>query len=217
MKERPILFSGPMVRAILDGKKTQTRRVFKVRDPFGKLAGPICPPEEVVRFDDGTFHYLSTGGMSGPWPCPYGQPGDRLWVRETWGESILDIGDVRQDRWYTYRADHCVVPSDNGSPLPWRPSIHMPRCASRITLEIADVRVERLQEISDIDVIYEGLDSVRAFNGHVTYRLEDQICGQTPQRAYRLLWDSLNEKRGYGWDTNPWLWVLSFRRLPCPT
>ncbi len=192
MKTHPILFSGEMVRALLDGRKTQTRRVFLVTGPLGDKSAVTSPDEEIMQFDDGTFHYRSTGGLSGPYPCPYGQPGDLLWVRETffdWG-----VGSNR----IQYKTETSKVDE-----VPWSPSIHMPRWASRLTLKITDVRVERLQGISREDVLAEGIQVATA---DVASLGEFHAC-------YRGLWNSLNAKRGYSWETNPWVWALTFKPI----
>lgn len=218
MKERPILFSAPMVRAILAGTKTQTRRVVKIPGVMPRTSFTIThPDEEIVRFDDGTFHYLSTAAMSGPYACPYGQPGDRLWVRETWGTgSRPDPFEGWRDG-IEYRADdfdldehdllplhHECVPDDvdlSSIRSGWRPSIHMPRWASRITLEITDVHVERLQDISEADARSEGVTPLAG---------PDDLPGVWTG-AFERLWDSIN---GTGaWLANPWVWVVSFQQV----
>lgn len=198
MADRPILFSAPMVRAILAGTKTQTRRVGAkmVRHPdLGNLytLGALVLEHE-------PRHVIKRA-------CPYGQPGDRLWVRETWGDMALPgYSPV-----YAYRAD---PESGEGWAVPpgfrWRPSIHMPRRASRITLEITGVRVERLQDISADDAKDEGISE---FIGGWWCEHDDaeQIAGMTPQEGYRHLWERIN---GPGsWDANPWVWVVEFKRV----
>lgn len=189
MKERPILFSGPMVRAILDGRKTQTRRVVKPQ-PFSNEEYRFNFPKP-LRGGLLACNYLSSH------LCPCGQPGDWLWVRETWCHEF--------EGGYLYRADDLsgLAPEfvdGDGNPTGrsgWKPSIHMPRAASRITLEITGVRVERLQEISEDDAIAEGVV------GH------EEI--QPASAYYRELWESIN---GHGsWDANPWVWVVEFRRF----
>lgn len=201
--ECPILFSGPMVRAILDGRKTQTRRVIKPQPPFGcgyeinganshALCRSIDRPEVWVaptaRSKD---HRL---------PCHYGQPGDRLWVRETFHPNLVLPIEDRPAGDFIYRADQTNGVSTYSAQ--WKPSIHMPRLASRITLEIIGVRIERVQEISEEDAEAEGLDAVHSDMGVVSAR-----------EHYKELWDNLNAKRGFGWDENPWIWVLEFRRV----
>lgn len=201
MKERPILFSGPMVRAIIEGRKTQTRRVVKARH-FPKLE-----------------KFLG-GLLDGKWnliPLPYGKPGDRLWVRETWclKEDPYNAEGNHDKTCVHYRADGYKVRAvdgdgfqlwnkDNSEASPWRPSIHMPRWASRITLEITSVRVERLQDISIDDAIAEGVfQGFDPPDGH-GFRSE-------ARNLYRELWESIN---GPGsWDANPFVWVIEFKRV----
>lgn len=199
MKERPILFSAPMVRAILAGTKTQTRRVVKPQ------------PRRVdggVPFGDGPAWAHAEPG-SAMIRCPYGQRGDRLWVRETWAPEQYDadattIAQIEASvRMPAYAADFSGQPA-----YKWRPSIHMPRWASRITLEVTGVRVERLQDISEADAIAEGI--VRAPYGWWSGR--EGSSSPTAIGAYALLWEQIN---GPGsWDANPWVWVVEFRRLP---
>jgi len=208
MKEHPIIFSGPMVRAILEDRKTQTRRVIK---PQPKYSFPKV--QEV-------------------WNCPYGKPGDLIWVRETWATIWTEYEpDENQTIWdvphrIEYKADTDAKypggwPSDSGDDPDcpkWHPSIHMPRCASRITLEITDVRVERVQEISPEDCEAEGitgktLASPMRGQPYEEYENEDGIIYTTPILAFAALWDSINLKRGYGWDKNPWVWVIAFKRI----
>ena len=213
MKERPILFSSPMIRAILDGRKTMTRRVVKPQ-PYIVDHGNFT----AWRWDHGpgdayttwkttfwktTLDPLTFVGMAcerRPWP--YGSSGDRLWVRETWRCHQEESGLFAVN----YRADDSVVewgpfdaePAGFGMcDWTWKPSIHMPRWASRITLEVTAVRVERLQEIDEADAEKEGVGLV--------------FVGCRPM--FRRLWNELNESRGFGWDTNPWVWVISFERL----
>jgi hypothetical protein len=212
MKDRPILFSGAMVRALLDGRKTQTRRAVKVQ-----------PPEEtreVITFHhpDPREHYWAFDGgslLDWAYPCPYGEIGDRLYVRETWQHSNHPFGRYEADCAIFYRADYLDDPlgpdlerSKDGIRREWRPSIHMPRAASRITLEVTGVRVERLQDISEADALAEGVDP----SGPVGYVPAMQKLGAA-RYQYANLWEGLNAKRGYGWDVNPWVWVIEFRRI----
>ena len=178
MTERPILFSAPMVRALLACAKTQTRRAAKltagahVKEPGGHRRWHPADPEATLA-------------------CPYGQPGDRLWVRETFGFSGSGyIPDIH------FRATNPEAPILGR----WHPSIHMRRIDSRITLEITSVRVERLQEISEADAQAEGITSAECLecDGFVN--------------AFSKLWEQIN---GPGsWDANPWVWAIEFRRLP---
>ena len=200
MKERPILFSAPMVRALLKSRKTQTRRVVKPQPASGVRPSPFSKS----GLEDGHGRELR---------CPYGRPGDRLWVRETWARPItLDPGPT------IYRADYpACVPSyyENVPPadeVVWKPSIHMPRSACRITLEITGVRVERLQDISEVDAKAEGCEPIDLCD-HIRQSCSDIGCpGPTNYRGgYQSLWESIN---GPGsWDTNPWVWVIEFKRI----
>ena len=197
MRERPILFSAPMVRALLAGTKTQTRRVLSPQPPatthqVTTWHHPDPRPHFFAWTDNGEGGAeLADGGWCKP--CPYGDPGDRLWVREAW--APLTKG-------FAYRADPCWRESPSGR---WRPSIFMPRWASRITLEITEVRVERLQDISEADAYDEGT---------AEWAAETQRDGNKwPNivRAYQGLWESIN---GPGsWQENPWVWVVGFKRL----
>jgi hypothetical protein len=213
MTERPILFSGPMVRAILEGRKTQTRRVVRHQPP--------AATREVFTFHhpDPRTHYCAfDGGSLLDWshPCPHGEIGDRLYVRETWQHSNHPFGPYESDCLVFYRADYLDDPlgpdlerSADGIRREWRPSIHMPRAAARITLEITGVRVERLQSISESDARAEGV----AIEEHHTRGYCAGAYRPPSIRAFHDLWDSLNAARGHGWDVNPWVWVVEFRRI----
>lgn len=174
--ERPILFSGAMVNAILTGRKTQTRRV--VKDPILRIYQ--SDPTRVRADLD----------------CPYGRPGERLWVRETWDERT-----VQGERIVFYRAD-CGADGDG---LKWRPSIFMPREYSRINLAIISVRIQRVQDISEADIKAEGVERVR-YRGYTKQTIDDP-------EDFSDLWDSINAKRGYPWKNNPLVWVIGFRRI----
>lgn len=180
-KEHPILFSAPMVRAILDGKKTQTRRLAKCDgNPFPSASGAWVAMNAAKQ---------SITEMR----CPYGAPGDRLWVREThyvWNSGNKD----GTGRYIAYRA------SDPDSPCTWTPSIHMPRWASRIELEVTDVRLEGLNDISPEDAAAEGWPGPDAAN---------TIRSSYPIAWYSHLWDQINGKR-HPWESNPWVWCVSF-------
>lgn len=227
MKERPILFSAPMVKAILDGRKTQTRRVVKPQPPtpeaVHKLAGIdygwIAPksPRPEWRPDGPVWAVRELMGMEPMLRCPYGQPGNRLWVRETWQAFFDDeiasdrprgpqhtMGiPARPDRksFVFYRADGEVTDHPEHGKARWMPSIFLPRKYSRITLEITGVRVERLQDISTEDCIAEGITT--------TLRDHDAVCDLRDQ--FRELWQSINGPDS--WDANPWVWVVEFKAV----
>jgi hypothetical protein len=194
VKERPILFSAPMVRAILDGRKTQTRRTVK-RHNIIRLSSNdefrATSPYPLARDTGNRYHYVLTEAAHIGLPCPYGAPGDRLWVRETWREDSPD-DPVRA----IYRADpenEFLAESLIG--FKWKPSIFMPRWASRLTLDITDVRVQRLQDISVEDCRAEGIE----------YKVEVPT-----KQQFQRLWDDINAKRA-PWSSNPWVWALTFR------
>lgn len=204
MKERPILFTGPMVRALRDGSKTQTRRVAKqtesghVKEPGGNRRWHTEDPDSSAA-------------------CPYGQPGDRLWVRESFsGPDCMERSDeypaLPPGQWPKESPIWCWA---DGEPEygDWtrpRPSIHMPRWASRITLEIVSVRVERLQKISEADALAEGVQAEPC--DHARLSCADIGCWEpTAKGQYGWLWESIN---GPGsWGVNPWVWAVEFRRL----
>lgn len=203
---RPILFSGPMVRALLDGRKTQTRRVVKWRGGLDMI-GPAGSEDDPASwgFEDGEtgiWWTLERGcngtgpGDTHSMPCPYGEPGDRLWVRETFGWVC---GNGRR---IVYRADadqppRIGYPEDPITDMKWTPSIYMRRQHSRITLVVTSVRVERVADINDVDAEAEGIEP--SPNGHPAHI------------RFAELWDSINGKRpGCSWDANPWVWVVGF-------
>lgn len=220
MKERPILFSGSMVRAILDGRKTMTRRVVKPQPPTTTEA------VQTFHHPDPRPHFWANDGASLlDWaqPCPYGEVGDRLYVRETWQHSNHPFGPYEPDCLVFYRADYLDDPlgpdlerSRDGIRREWRPSIHMPRSVSRVTLEVTGVRVERLQDISEADAIAEGIRQHDDRNGWVNECTLPDGKRHFDASAYGMycqLWDSLNAARGYGWNVNPWVWVVEFERI----
>ncbi len=204
-RERPILFSGPMVKALIDGSKTQTRRIIKP----GRWLDLV---EQVMEINGKwvwtTLEYDLT--------TPYGQPGDRLWVRETW----VDTRRAGFDKPFHYRADLREPSEANDLRIAYgfkfKPSIHMPRIASRLTLEIVSVRVERLQDISEEDAFAEGIDTEgEAYNEAEHYTIAAGRIGKDPipsVYAYRALWESIN---GPGsWEKNPFVWCVEFKRIP---
>lgn len=247
MKERPILFSAPMVRAILEGRKTQTRRAVK---PVGNDDGFV-----ILDYGNGGWPYRSDDGDSAmhtvkrdgklylnetPHDCPYGKRGGKLWVREAFrfldsfdGDSPAMVGErcilagypkpwapthYEADGW---RDNWMNVGATPGSVTPGklRPGIHMPRWASRITLEVTGVRVEQLQDISEADAIAEGIGSVRVSESetrYIDYLMAGKIgekeatCGSAVL-SYATLWESIN---GAGsWAANPFVWVVEFKRV----
>ncbi len=232
MKEHPILFSGPMVRAILEGRKTQTRRV--VKNPYTE-----------------GIHAADSKNVPNGRYCPYGQPGDRLWVRETWRvgawdetafiavdykadnharKEWLDVEDL--ETWERLWEQSCEDAEKAGfsmdeennyhwspgeSPCRWRPSIFMPRWASRITLEIISVRVERVQEINAEGAVAEGYPLGNPEWAETPNEQQIKIARLSRIGWYQTLWDSINGK-SHPWDSNPWVWVVEFRPVaPTPT
>ncbi len=238
MIERPILFNSAMVRALLDGSKTQTRRVLKlppwIRDRglhpktwewmgnrYTKGSGQYPggnprftgdqPPGLMITCNDGTCQRM---------PCPYGVPGDRLWCRETWRADYSSANPKMPDlceAQITYAADGAT--HYHGVSRDWierwapkagyQPSIFMSRWASRITLEVTDVRVERVAAISAADARAEGppMDGPAMINGELGH-----VNFFDARRAFACLWDSINGKRvGCSWEANPWVWVVGFK------
>lgn len=215
MKERPILFSKPMVRALMGGTKTQTRRIAKGCNFVSSGGAPL-------NFTDDDIKDVL---------CPYGQPGDRLWVREAWSHDAESLDHCRASAEDAmgggaygpyYRATESAPDT-----LRWRPSIHMPRWASRITLLITSVRVERLQDISEADAMAEGIERLPdpvidgGWSGPNRFTLKGMGAGAcaglvswnapTATELYQRLWTEIN---GPGsWDANPWVWVVEFKRM----
>lgn len=203
MRERPILFSAPMVRAILAGTKTQTRRVVNPQPSAGVRGSPFAPS----GVEDGH-------GRQIPWR--YGEPPDQLWVRETWADLTATHG-VRWEKYnhatglyergqrpfYWYAADGDQPDSGGGerNPERWRPSIHMPRRASRIQLEITEARIERLHDISAEDIMAEGITT--------TLREHDAVADLHAQ--WETLWTKINGAAS--WNANPWVYAITFKRI----
>ena len=253
VKERPILFSGPMVRPILNMKpdvwppeaidpskpiKWNTRRVINPQPHGGIRKSPFVPS----GIEDGHGREIK---------LKHGSPGDRLWVRETFClESNFNLDDEigypppfkdgRPIKWTDdeYHGKYWEQPHYRATdPMPelyvegkedpgviWKPSIFMPRWVSRINLEIMEIRVERIQDISKEDAISEGIQSEHSYDGtpgfgydmgmwYKDYSYKYDVHVQDPIYSFMTLWDSINLKRGYGWEKNPWVWVVVFRRI----
>jgi len=215
MNEKPILFSSEMVQAILAGRKTQTRRVIEPQPIF-----------DGFYYEYKDIPWLKTGD---PLPfighlCPHGVPGDQLWVRESWRTVEVDSGLDG----VLYKADNHFQPIENTQAAAdlwcdahknakhgkaWRPSIHMYRWMSRIMLCVVNVRVERLQDISEEDAIAEGLVSWKSEKTdaiHYGIKASD-VWEADPRITYKRLWDKVNSDRGYSFESNPWVWVISFK------
>lgn len=212
MKERPILFSGEMVRAILDGRKSMTRRVMKVQPPSDGYSLATCISTTWPKSEEGKSHWVKVDNSRGfpnivenqgiYFSCPYGQVGDRLWLRETWRKP--EYHEYDQTVEFEYKAS-CDYPDE----VKWRPSIHMPREASRITLEIIEVRVERLQEVTGEDAWQEGVSTNTEY---AEYAVRLETPPVTSRHYFKHLWDSINGKK-YPWDSNPYVWVIGFKRV----
>lgn len=227
MKERPILFSALMVRAILEGRKTQTRRVIKPQPCIDEMNN-FC--WNGLNFGQGTGLQPHVQALASPIPsirtkrvhCPYGAAGDRLWVRETFAQwHGQELFSGRPWPLTAYRAGRSWIngncpgyaqgetfweaPDDKPEDVKWRPPIFMPRSASRILLEVTDVRVQRVQDIGEEDAIAEGIPDPAA--------VEESPAADDARNDFRDLWDSINAKRGFGWKANPWVWAITFRRI----
>ncbi|WP_368607534.1 hypothetical protein [Pseudomonas fulva] len=215
-KERPILFSAPMVRAILEGRKTVTRRAVKIQPRTKGDIGSYGLGQPFIRHPDPTKRSPE---------CPYGRPGNRLWVRETWLEDPEDDGTWAYTQYMGCKGsplsdipkrfqkpEHCIFRASwEGPDMLWRPSIHMPRWASRILLEITSVRVEQLQDISEEQALAEG---VRLYTDHAElgdwYHVEGiETYSASPRKSFELLWQQINGVDA--WYKNPWVWVVEFK------
>jgi len=225
MKERPIIFSAPMVRAILEGRKTMTRRVIKPQ-----------PDEDGLSLNTERQLWLDTSGDL--YKCPYGVSGDRLWVRETFaiyqtvnyirrpdGRAFPEVSDglagyradgfdkIRDFREHIRLTEDLSMEAIEIKDNSWRPSIYMPRWASRITLEITDVGVERVQDITEEDAKDEGAPCIKGNYFDVVSKDFIDVTEPTCRFGFHVLWDSINAKRGFGWDKNPWVWVVEFKEV----
>jgi hypothetical protein len=203
--ERPILFSTPMVQAIMEGRKTMTRRVVKPQ--------PIHDLKLIVVSGDrySSVSKKNTDGSYSVWnaKCPYGKVGDVLWVRETWRKSTKFNGE----EYVLYYADDCSLNAGIKPPGKWKPSIHMPKSACRIWLEITNIRVERLQDISEQDAKAEGVEEIHP--APFVIRWKDYIAEpnflDSPYWSFYSLWCSINGAQS--WKDNPWVWVVEFKRI----
>jgi hypothetical protein len=230
VKERPILFSTPMVRAILEGRKTVTRRIIKEsfngcltnggphpcpNDPVviypGEVLESPCHPGEKITVDcpqvRAIFHCSTLDAVA---KCPYGKPGDALWVRETWTNAWLGAR-MRGSGDYVYKADIDLIGCEVSS---WKPSIFMPRAACRLRLQIQSIGVERLQDITEEDAFREGIDADNEdYEEAEHYQLGGSpIQGGSPARfAFIALWQRINGAES--WDANPWVWRIQFKKL----
>lgn len=220
-KERPILFRPELVRAIIEGRKRQTRRIIRWKPRVaglnlhfsGLTAGHYCTDAPssgwVLRSRDGRGTW---NDRTFPIHCPYGQPGDFLWVREAFALRLDikedDDGHSRARRYVRYRADGGDLRDEFHVYGRWKPSIHMPRWASRLTIQVTNVRVELLKDITDGDVAAEGV-TWNATGGPLTSRTRSFATD-----AFSHGWDKINAKRGFGWDVNPWVWVVEFCTVP---
>ena len=215
-KERGIIFAGHSVRAIREDRKTQTRRVIMPQPPTCEEVKAICGCDYAWFRDDRADHFRVAGpvwtvrqlmNVDNPrLKSPVGYPGDRLWIRETWqqvkiypdGQRCCVANPRKGFGKLIYAADFGSPDCTEEPPPRWRPSLYMPRWASRINLEVMAIGVERLHDISDVDLVREG------------YGDENGVADRD---AFRAAWDKLNKARGFEWKLNPWVWVVGFRRL----
>ena len=220
MTERGIIFSTPMVRAILDGRKSMTRRVVKTRYPLEFCGGRGDSQDDPTQWGygpcdpDGSWMMLRVGAYESfdlhEIRCPYGVPGDLLYCRETYFRLPPEHRPDDHHAHYIYKADW----TDGTKDVKWKSGRFMPKVAARLWLKILDVRVQRVQEISEEDVVAEGIDIGKTPYPPEEYALRDfDVDFET---AYRDLWNSLNAKRGYSWEQNPWVFALTFERAKGP-
>lgn len=221
MKETGLMFKAPLVRALLEGRKTQTRRIAKpVRHP--DLGNVYSPGALVLEHEP--QHVINRA-------CPYGHPGDRIYVRETFVQGYKEDpetgavrnydeegNDIPMTTWYRATDGGITWGDDDGweTNVPWKPAIHMPKALARIWLEITGVRLERIQDISEKDAIAEGIERTEDFFGCPCWRdysepegPDASVCPDDPIGSFQTLWEST----GGDWDANPWVWVVDFRVL----
>ena len=199
MKETGLMFKAPLVRAILSGQKTQTRRVVKPQPAPGQgMVNAAYCGDRHLWLRDGP---CDESDPAYEWRCPFGKPGDRIYVRETWRQQADDDGFLIDNAFWYRATDPDVMDSEDMEKSPWGPSIHMPKSAARIWLEVTGVRVERLQSISEADAKAEGVDASK-YHGL--------------DRAYARAFSELWESTGGDWAANPWVWVVDFKRIEKP-
>jgi hypothetical protein len=211
VSELPILFSGPMVRAILDGVKSQTRRVVRPQPEFG--VHPCHFVKSGWAHETRPNEYGASGCTCRQIPYSYGWPGDLLYVRETFCPTHVGVV-FRAD----YPASAIAIGADKYPPeaeVYWLPSIHMPKVAARLWLRVTEMRVQRIQEITEADAIAEGMTK-RGEWWDAGPNWEGDGIAENAVDAYAALWDSLNADRGYEFARNPWVWVVSFERTEAP-
>lgn len=227
---KPILFIGPMIRALLDGRKTQTRRTLhsvtkrsSLHEAFSTRYRPSPLLKQINGKPDWCVEFISIEhGLWDPetnpngrsaWyvKIPWGGPGDLLWCRETWAVGNIyddraprDINPDGKPGWCGIR----YAATDHRLGIKDRPSIHMPRWASRLTLEVTGVKIERVQDISEEDALAEGVENDS--DGWRDYAMPHTQCCASARDSFCTLWDSINAKRGFGWDANPWVTCLTF-------
>ena len=212
---KPILFSAPMVRALLDGSKTQTRRAWKVQpDDDGRVDVGQTAETRGIAYVRG-----ASGGQCTRVPCPYGTVGSLLWVKEAYRlRRDQDHKRPSDDWWKSGASSYCADDSDKysqtgcgGAAGRYRHARFMPRWASRITLRLTDVRVQQVQDISGADAESEGAEcrSDLSWEGHAEYEPQKWVSAGYIA-GFRDTWNTINAKRGYGWDANPWVWALTF-------
>lgn len=213
---KPIIFSGPMVRAILEGRKSMTRRVLKPQPTYHLNGGVWYRPFQAEPHE---WHFTAGGMRYGYWKAPYAE-GDTLWVRENWRAEDSDMDHIPPNR--VPRASQIFYEVDGS----WgkdvtvgklRPSIHMPRWASRITLTVGAVKVERLQDISEEDCSAEGIVGIRRpryqMDGYGVFGMDQEEASMSRFGAFEKLWQSINAKRA-PWDSNPWVVAYTFKPIP---
>ena len=214
MRELPILMQEWGVRASLEGRKTQTRRVIKPQPERHHAHLEMRQDSERIYFADMKYCYEAM--------CPYGQPGDGLWVRETWSpwaDASTQLLVAKAGEKVIYREDYLdgALPVVLGGDYHWHPSIHMPKWAARLWLEVKAVRVERVQDITPQEIEAEGLDFIEVCERHWVQKTANgypyEAYAEAMEREFISLWNSINAKRGFGWDVNPWVWVIEYERI----